>query len=313
MKSYEKTVSALGADRFEPHTPEVPIKVKDAENCRLNAVILSDLHLSQTKPERTENIFHCINDLSFAKSRIDVLTFAGDLTDNGRKYEYRYLADRLKALNTVDHIIPVTGNHDIRFGAFSSTLTKFARFCEDVNNRLKVPGLWYSYEVNGYTFIVLGSTKRRFEEATLSKDELLWLEKKLCANDMKNRPVFIMLHQPLKKTHNLPNSWDMPGTKAGSVGDESDMLSFILGMHQNVFLITGHLHRGYNKYTFEERHGIRRISVRAAGLYNKDSDYADPGLGFTMEVYDNEVVFRARNFIKGRYIIKQEKSFELSI
>ena len=74
MKSYEKTVSALGADRFEPHTPEVPIKVKDAENCRLNAVILSDLHLSQTKPERTENIFHCINDLSFAKSRIDVLS-----------------------------------------------------------------------------------------------------------------------------------------------------------------------------------------------------------------------------------------------
>ncbi len=311
MKSYEKIVSALGADRFEPHEPEVPIKVKDAGNCRLNAVILSDLHLSQSKPGRTENIFHCINDLSYAKSRIDALAFAGDLTDNGRKYEYRYLADRLNALNTVDHIIPATGNHDIRFGSFTSSLTNFALFCESVNKGLKVPGLWYSYEVNGYTFIVLGSTKRRFEEATLSKDELIWLDKKLRENDAKGLPVFIMLHQPLKLTHNLPNSWDAPGNKGGSVGDESDMLSFVLGMHSGVFLITGHHHRGYNKSKFEERHGMRRISVPAAGLYNKDSDYADPGLGFTMEVYDDEVVFRARNFIKGRYLIKQEKSFKL--
>ena len=103
----------------------------------------------------------------------------------------------------------------------------------------------------------------------------------------------------------------MPGTKAGSVGKESDMLEFVLGMHKNVFLITGHLHRGFNHFTFEEHSGIHCISVPAVGLYNKDSDYSTPGLGIMIEIYDDEVIFRPRNFIEGRYIPKLETTYTI--
>ena len=316
MDSYVKFIDKLNACGFNRRTSEVPINISDSERCLLNAVILSDLHISQSvsqsKIQQTENVFHCINDISQSSSRIDVLTFAGDLTDNGKENEYRYLAENLCELNTVEHIVPVTGNHDIRFGPFKNTLKNFAGFCSSVNNRLSVPGLWYSYKVNGFTFIVLGSVKRRFEEASISKDELIWLDKKLTKTDEEGKPAFVMLHQPLKFTHNLPNSWDMPGAKAGSVGKESDMLSFVLGMHKNVFLITGHLHRGFNKFTYEESNGIHCISVPSAGLYNKDSDYSNPGLGFTMEIYENEVKFRPRDFINGRYIPKHEKTYKIT-
>lgn len=311
MKSYDEILKALGADQFTAKKPEVPINIKESEKCRLSAAIISDLHVSQKISGQTENVFHCISDIAQAKSRIDVLTFAGDLTDNGKEAEYRYLSEKLTEVQTVDHILPVSGNHDIRLGSFIRSQRNFHDLCKSVNNSLDVHGLWYSYKVNGYTFIVLGSVKRRFEEATLSKDELLWLDKKLRECDEAGLPVFVMLHQPLKKTHNLPYSWDMPGKKAGSVGSESDILKFIFGMHDNIFLITGHLHRGYNKYTYEEHGGVHCISVPSAGLYNKDSDYSKAGLGFIVEVYDDEVVFRARDFINGRYIPKAEKRYKL--
>lgn len=311
MKSYTEVKALLGTESFEAKAPESPIKVKDGKSCRLNAAVLSDLHVSEKIAEQTKNAYLSLDDLAFAQNRIDVLTFAGDLTNNGKENEYRLLSEKLNKIKTVDNIVPVTGNHDIRFGAFSSTLKNFAEFCSDVNSNLKVPGLWYSNDANGYTFIVLGSVKRRFEEATLSKEELIWLDKKLTANDSKNKPVFVMLHQPLKLTHNLPNSWDMPGTKAGSVGKESDMLEFVLGMHKNVFLITGHLHRGFNQFTFEEHSDIHCISVPAIGLYNKDSDYSTPGLGIMIEIYDDEVIFRPRNFIEGRYIPKLETTYTI--
>ncbi len=103
----------------------------------------------------------------------------------------------------------------------------------------------------------------------------------------------------------------MPGTKAGSVGPQNDRLRALLGSFRNVFLITGHLHRGFNAFTYEMHDGIRCVSIPALGLRNKDSVYAQTGLGFWLEVYADRVRFRARDFAQGAFLPEADKCFDL--
>ena len=111
-----------------------------------------------------------------------------------------------------------------------------------------------------------------------------------------------MIHQPLKLTHGLPDTWNSPIDSAGSVGAQSDSLKYFLNKYDNVFLITGHLHTGIGKYTYEKIGNFHSINLPSLTIDNKDGECNDNGIGFVMEAYDSHVLFRARNFAKGLYM-----------
>ncbi len=128
---------------------ETPLCASDPASCLLRAALWSDLHVSERHDAQTQSFLACLPDLAAAQEPIDLLTFGGDLTDNGRPAEYRILAEAFRSLQTVRHVVPVTGNHDIRFGRFPATVQKFSAFCRAVNPAIDVRKLWYAYKVNG--------------------------------------------------------------------------------------------------------------------------------------------------------------------
>jgi hypothetical protein len=100
----------------------------------------------------------------------------------------------------------------------------------------------------------------------------------------------------------LPDVWNSPIESAGSVGAQSDELRAILGKYENVFLISGHEHTGFGQYTYQEIDGFYSINLPSFGITNKDGEYNDPGTGYVVEVYDDTVVFKARDFGKGIWL-----------
>lgn len=311
MASYERLLKKLNEITFLPPKKDDRIKISDKENCKLSVLFWSDLHVSDYLIDRTNQIRISALDIEAAEDTVDLLTFGGDLTENGKEAEYRFLADTFRKLGKVRHILPVTGNHDVRIRRFSGTVKRFCDFCKTVNPELNVEKLWFSYEVNGYPFLVLGSVSGQFEKADLSEEELLWLSETLKNAAKGGKPVFVLLHQPLKLTHNLPHSWDAPGADAGSVGPQSDRIRLILEKYKNVFLITGHLHRGFYIHTFEEMNQIHLVNLPSTGDWNKDSVYSDPGLGLMMEVYEDRVLFRPRDFLHGAFAAEYNKTYIL--
>ena len=165
----------------------------------------------------------------------------------------------------------------------------------------------YSEEVNGYKFIVMGSDKTEFEEAYISDEQLDWLDKELASANGK--PVFVILHQPLKLTPNLPTTWGNGTNKnAGSVGEQNDEIKAILASHAksgNVFLITGHLHAGFSQYSYQQIEGFHSFNVPALSIENKDGEEGGNGSGLT---YIVEVYFRARNCRTGEWLTKWDVS-----
>lgn len=156
---------------------------------------------------------------------------------------------------------------------------------------------FYSYDINGYTFIVMGSEKQVFERAYISEKQLAFVDSELKRATAEGKPAFVICHQPLKNTHGLPEVW-----KTGDLGDQSGELRDVLVKYKNVFYINGHLHDGMYERSVEKL----ADSVYSINLptYGKSNDFGvkEKGIGYYVEVYDNQVIFTGRNFLEGHNV-----------
>ena len=282
------------------------------ENVRAEIVFWGDSQISDYMPARQQAVDAACRDVANAAVAPDAVLIAGDIAENGKAAEYRLLLDDLALMPDVERYILATGNHDVRLRVFSQTVKNFAAFCKAADPANPIDGsLYYTYAVNGYPFIVLGTCRTEFEEAYLDDAELLWLDAQLAAAQRSGKPAFVVLHQPLKNTHNLPDAWNSPVPSAGSVGPQSDAVTAILNKYQNVFLLTGHLHSGLSAANFEQVGNFVSVNVPAIGIVSKDGGYEAAGTGYMIELYDGEVLFRARDFAGGRWMPEYDRAFAL--
>ena len=228
----------------------------------------------------------------------DAVLLLGDIAENGLKEEYQLVFDGLSGIDT--RYIAITGNHDIRLRLYSQSSDRFKEFANALNGDESMTEMHHSEVINGYKFITLGSDKTMFEEAYLSQEQLDWLDDELHAEN--GNLTFVLCHQPLKLTHGLPDTWNSPSETAGSVGDQNDQLFEILNKYENVVFLTGHLHTGFADFLYEIKDGVHLVNVPSFTIENKSGEYNEAGLGFIAEVYEEEVIFRARDFAKGIWV-----------
>ena len=280
---------------------------------------VADPQVSNYMFDRYQAFQEACTDLRNAKD-LDAIVGIGDIAENGLAEEYQLVYDELAPIDA--KFIMATGNHDIRLRAYSQSYSRFTQFTNALNNDDSITNnayaegkFAYSEVVNGYKFIVMGSDKTEFEEAYISDEQLEWLDAELAAE--KGKPVFVVIHQPLKLTHNLPTTWGNGTNKeAGSVGDQNDEIKAILAKHaadSTVILITGHLHAGFSQYSYEQIEGFHSFNVPSLSIENKDGEEGGNGSGLTyiVEVYDDEILFRARNCQKGEWLPKWDTRIEL--
>ena len=295
------------------------IKAKN-DDAKLVFATVADPQVSNYMFDRYQAFQESCIDLRNA-DRIDAVVGIGDIAENGLAEEYQLAFEDLKGI--APRYIMAEGNHDIRLRAYSQSYDRFSSFTNALNgdtymtdNAYAEGKFAYSEVVNGYKFIVMGSDKMVFEEAYISPEQLAWLDAEIASVE-NGMPVFVVLHQPLKLTHNLPTTWGNGTNKeAGSVGDQNDEIKATLAKYaaeKTVILITGHLHAGFSKYSYEQIEGFHSINVPALSIENKDGEEGGNGSGLTyiVEVYDDEVLFRARNCRTGEWLSQWDTSIPL--
>lgn len=299
-----------------PSTAE-PIQAKDPKNVNAVFATLADPQVSNYMFGRYQSFQEACIDLENAECEFDAIVGVGDIAENGLLEEYQLVYNEINGLSK--RFIMASGNHDIRLRAYGQSYDRFSNFTNSLNrdesmteNAYAEGKYAYTEVVNGYKFIVMGSDKTAFEEAYISPEQLEWLDNELATE--KGKPVFVVLHQPLKLTHNLPTTWGNGTNKeAGSVGAQNDEIKAILAKHADdstVILITGHLHAGFSQYSYEQIEGFHSFNVPSFTIENKDGEEGGNGSGLTyiIEVYDDEVLFRARNCRTGEWLSKWDVS-----
>ena len=282
---------------------ETPITYTDSDNVNLSFVTVSDIHVMGEAYTKFyfESLF---KDLANSKENLDAVVMAGDLTEMGFNCEYDNFFDVLDNQTVTKNLIIATGNHDVRY-AYKKNKPIIMNKVEEYLGIDTNGESFYSYDLNGYTFIVMGSEKQVFERAYISERQLAFLDSELQRATAEGKPAFVICHQPLKETHGLPEVW-----KTGDLGDQSQQVRDILTKYKNVFYINGHLHDGMYERSVEKlADSVYSINLPTYGKTN-DFGVKDKGIGYYVEVYDNQVLFTGRNFQKG-HNVDVNYSFEL--
>ncbi len=301
-----------------PSTDDI-IKAKDPDSVKLVFATVGDPQISNYMFDRYQAFQESCIDLRNAEG-LDAIVCVGDIAENGLAEEYQLVYDEFSTIDT--RFVMAEGNHDIRLRAYSQAYSRFSALTNALNgdesmtqNAYAEGKFAYSEEINGYKFIVMGSDKMVFEEAYISDEQLDWLDKELASANGK--PVFVVIHQPLKLTHNLPTTWGNGTNKeAGSVGEQNDEIKAILASHAkngNVFFINGHLHAGFSQYSYQQIEGFHSINAPALSIENKDGEDGGNGSGLTyiVEVYEKEVLLRARNCRTGEWLTQWDVSIPI--
>ena len=281
---------------------EKPITALNPDELRLSFSAFADIHIDAFLYNRVY-LDHLLLDIANAETHQDALVVAGDVTDNSFDDEWKIFYGLLGKYNPADNYLVATGNHDIRIRSYKKVLKKFTTYYNKFTGN-NINSLHYSMNINGYTFAVVGSDARSFEKQVLSGTQLNWLDLTVAEATKDGKPVFVIIHQPFRNTHGLPLLWYNGKWDSGYIGDQSEDVFEILNKYENVIMISGHMHSGFGQYTYEKVGNIYSVNLPSTGLHNKHCDYGDGdfSLGYTAEVYDHEVLFRARDFGRGVYV-----------
>lgn len=290
-----------------PPANDQPIVFKDSEAVQMSAVLFSDTHIANTG--FSPYWFDCgFEDIRNSEEEFDAFVIAGDITEMGDEGSYELAWESIdKASDLFDTVLLATGNHDIRFTYEYNTKLIMAKQSEYIGVEITKP--YYSYDVNGYTFIILGSDAWQFEKAVISDEQLAFLDSELARATAEGKPAFVICHQALANTHGLPEVW-----KNGDLGEQSDEVMAILLKYKNVFFISGHLHDGLSENAlnvFDAENGVYGINLPGYGKENDYGEFLQAGLGTYIEVYEDEVVFTARDFRAGKALDGYTRSFEI--
>ncbi|KUO78798.1 MAG: hypothetical protein APF81_17965 [Desulfosporosinus sp. BRH_c37] len=281
---------------------------------KLCFVVVSDIHIASVDAIR--NFTATFDDNK--NSKLDAMVVVGDLGD-GRSRDYCTLNNELaEHKGDIDYpIYWAIGNHEF-YGAFykyglwspetfpnrESDAIAIDRFLKQANRDKVYGDTW----VNDYHFILLGSEKSCMSDmsytdaAYLSDTQLDWFQKAL-NNNRSSRPIFVFLHQPIPYT-------TLGGLQQGSV-IQWQKLNAILSLHPEIILFNGHTH-----YQLDYKNMVSRTSftiVNSSSLANpldrNEKPIMNSAPGVVVEVYNEKVVIRGRDFLKRDWISRTVVTF----
>lgn len=279
---------------FTPPRTESPLP-SGAEKPILQVALLADSQI-WANSDRHWTFMAACEDIENNTDALDAVVLAGDLTESGDDPTNQIVIDLLAGLS-VDKKLIASGNHDVRLN-YTHTMARFIADANALGSGDAVIGKpYYRTTVGGYTFVVLGSEKQRLERAYLSDEQLDFLDAALADGTKDGKPAFVICHQPLSNTHGLPEIW-----RTGDLGEQSAQIKEIIQKYDNVFFLSGHTHSGFGEYTYDDSvPGVNLVNIPPVGK-PASRCYEPAGQGIVMQVYEDRVVFKARNFAEGVWL-----------
>lgn len=288
----------------------LPKNMGGADGAALTAAFMSDTHITGELYRRL--IFTPgVKDVS-RRVKPDLFVVTGDCTDNGNDKNWSAFASVLEKHLTTENRLIAMGNHDTWTSYdtphdYGEAKENYLRYANAVMGT-SYEDVWFTYEINGYTFIVTGSEDTSVG-ATISDAQLSWLEQTLAAAAEPGKPIFVISHQPLSFSHSVGED-DDDGFKDVAA---SRRMQEILDRYENVFLFSGHLHYGLNDGKLDYPAGyttVERIGSHITSVNLPSYEYGSFGLGgsawigqgLVMRVYADRVELLGRNFALGQWV-----------
>ncbi len=298
--------------------PFVGYSAEREEDILLNVAMIADVHIDERLPLGQMMLASGLQDMSRNKTPNDAVVIAGDLTNYGNKEAVKAFYNVMKKHSPYTEWVIAPGNHDIGH-VEDYTHDEARQWLIDLYNEYtgeETEKIYYSKDVKGYTFIVLcDESEDNWDSCDIYDEQIAFLDSELKRATDEGKPAFVICHWPVEGTNGQPVIYE----DSGLDGEYADKVRETLEKYENVFLISGHMHAGINGKLVKEAFGfscvetINGVTYVNLPTYDLVNRYGIPwnGMGMQMEVYEDEVVFRARRYLVSRWYAFHEFSIPL--
>lgn len=252
---------------------------------------VSDIHVETNNPKSYKAFYDILEGVKAGENH-DALVFLGDNVMNGQVLENLFFYLGVRSVMPAENNFVVMGNHDIGNG--QGDYDEFrAGFIANNNlflgNSLQKP--YYYKVVNGCYMIFIAPEALTVNTCIMSEEQLSWVEEILNKAKAEDAPAFVFNHHPLYYLE----------------GVESDALAKLLSGYDNLLYICGHTHDELGEDNFRQEGGVNIINLPRS---SEVVDY-EPGDGIVVEVYEDEILVKGRNFVDGEWIDGLEYRYPL--
>jgi len=256
---------------------EITYTAEKPEEVIMSFSAVSDIHVESNNPKPYGVFYNVLEGLKSGADN-DAVVFLGDNTMNGQTIENIFFFSAVRAMKPAEKIFVALGNHDIGNGEgdykkFRSEYILNNRFY--LGNDINKP--YYYEELNGCYMIFLASEDLAVNDCFMTEAQLLWLEGVLDEAEAKGSNIFVFNHHPLYQL----------------TGVERDALAELLNDYDNLLYLYGHTHKEIDADSFGVQGGVKTINVPRATA---------EGNGVVVEVYEDEILVRGRNFVSNEWI-----------
>lgn len=267
--------------------------------------VLTDIHIS-TVSDKPAHIIHLKsalkNILDLHPNSKGVVTI-GDHTNYGKRENYELLMSTISSVfdEKSPNIYFSLGNHEYIYkdimGGYPTAVSLFKEYTKQEN-------IYYSFEIDGLKFIILGSDSG-IGEGTIGETQFNWLKQQLQSTD-KTKPTFLFVHQPLIDT------------VSGSLYSKNSSIQYWYGIdsgvkikemlkdYPNATLFSGHTHwtlDSVQPILFGNGESANYINCASVGYLWNDSNTTEAGSeGVFVEVYEDYILLRGREFVEQKWV-----------
>jgi len=288
--------------------------------------MVGDMHITTTTSGRfhhSDHLLAMLEDIKVNSPDSMGIFSNGDLADRGYDADYKKFLSLYNSVEGAADFYPAFGNHE----TFSqgvpipddATLDQFKElffanlgdYIPDDAEYAYEGSLSYCYVKNGYKFITLGTDVLDQNDMILNASTIEWLKTQLDANRDKTRPTFIIMHQTMADTVG-----DGDNACLDAVSDAA--LKELFKDYPEVFVFNGHTHTSlYDSLSsyFGVEGAPSYFNCSSVGYIPADSPSGNDDVvsseGYYVEIYEDQIVIKGRDFINGKWIASAQYIVEL--
>lgn len=260
----------------------VAYEAEKPEELIMSFAAVSDVHVETNNPETYNNLRKVLEGIK-AGENLDAVVYTGDNVMNGQFLENVFFYSAIRAANPAKENLVVVGNHDLGNGADDhEKLTNDFIANNNFYLEKELEEIYYYEVINGCYMICLATEHGDPESSKMSDEQFAWLEDVLKEAYEADAPILVFNHFPLSYLADR----------------ESTELANLLKKYDTDLYIYGHMHDALEADNFYNWGGIDCVNLPRV---TEAVDY-EAGDGVVVEVYENEILVRGRDFIEGEWI-----------
>ncbi len=298
LNSAKNIISIIFAIIVLPFTmlaPAEKYEAKKPDEVLTSFSILSDCHIEGNNYETFEVYRDILKGVKSAEKK-DALVFLGDNTMNGQEIENLFFFSGLKLANPAKNLIVAAGNHDFGNGEgdFNEMYNRYLKY-NNMYLGAKIEKPYFYKVINGCYFIVLSTEEHTVNFMSISEEQLTWLKSLLDEASEKNSPIFVFNHYPINYI----------------AGESPEALNNLLAGYKNLLYFCGHTHLPLNQSSIYKVNGVNCVNIPKSTEHAYGQDAYNCGIGAVVEVYEDEILLRIRDFYDNEWVEGYEFSYPI--